>query len=254
MNRTVQVALLTLVGALLVRIVLEGVHVRYVKDWFGIPLLITGAILLVLAVVTALRVAGPPAAEGADAHGAHDAHDDERAAGHEAHDGHDHDRTPLTTWLLFLPVILVFTVSPPALGSYLAERLDSAPLDEPAVVLAPLPEGDPVSLSVGQFTAYAVYDEDATMRGRSIALEGFVSLDEEGRWYLTRVSLNCCAADAYVRKVRVDDAAAPPRDTWVRVVGEWVEPAGQAPLPQDEPPGVRALSVVEIEPPASPYE
>jgi len=250
-NRTVQVALLTLVGALLVRIVLEGVHVRYVKDWFGIPLFITGAILLVLAVVTALRAAGPPADadEGAD-----DAPDAEHAAGHGGHGGHDHDRTPLTTWLLFLPVILVFTVSPPALGSYLAERLDSAPLDEPAVVLAPLPEGDPVSLSVGQFTAYAVYDEDATMRGRSIALEGFVSLDEEGRWYLTRVSLNCCAADAYVRKVRVDDAAAPPRDTWVRVVGEWVEPAGRAPLPQDEPPGVRALSVVEIEPPASPYE
>jgi uncharacterized membrane protein YcgQ (UPF0703/DUF1980 family) len=53
---------------------------------------------------------------------------------------------------------------------------------------------------------------------------GFVSGDDEGNWYVTRMDMNCCAADASANRIMVtglDDADVPERNSWVRVTGEW---------------------------------
>ncbi|MFD0656923.1 hypothetical protein [Thermocatellispora tengchongensis] len=46
---------------------------------------------------------------------------------HAGHGGHDHSHVPQVAWLLCLPVFALFLISPPALGSYAAARVDTAP-------------------------------------------------------------------------------------------------------------------------------
>ncbi len=90
------------------------------------------------------------------------------------------------------------------------------------------------------------------MTGRTVEMIGFVSPRKAGGWFLTRMSLSCCAADALATKVEIRGADAPPTDSWVRVVGRYQASGGADPSR-----AVPALEAVQVEPaekPQNPYE
>jgi uncharacterized repeat protein (TIGR03943 family) len=64
------------------------------------------------------------------------------------------------------------------------------------------------------------------MKGRTVRLTGFVTPGSGGTWYLSRLVVTCCAADAQVLKVEMRGATAPPADAWVTATGRW-RPAGK---------------------------
>lgn len=238
-NPMAQAYLLALLGGFAVRLGLTQEHLLYVRGWTRWPLVASGAILLLLCiavVIDQLRAA--------------------RRTG-EPTDPHEHvDRAPWPTWLLLTPVLVMMLISPPALGSYFAERAaesaSAGPRDPERATsaLRPLPEDDPVRMHVSEFFVRAKYDAGLSLSGRVVELTGFVSFDPDGNWYVTRFEIACCAADAMVMRVRVNGEAAPQRDQWVKVTGQWV-PAAATP---HGPPTIAASSVTPTTEPASPYE
>ncbi len=238
MTRATQGVLLTLVGAVLIRITVDDTYLRYVNTWMRWPVLLCGVVLVLLSVSDLVTSSRDPRSES-------DGDEDREDVAH---------RVPRAAWLLFLPPLVIFFVSPPALGAFLAERATEAPppssgqLDS---MLAPLPDEDPVEMGVTEFFVRAVYDQGVSLPERRVSLVGFVSLDEDGHWYVTRLGINCCAADATVTRVVVRGADAPPRDQWVRVTGTWVDGSGTE---EDTAPAVDAEDVTTVEAPRYEYE
>lgn len=230
-------------GAVLIRLALTDAYLRYVVEWMKWPLLATGVLLVLLAVGLVLR---PPAAA--------DDHDDH-------HDHHDRAHgVPLATWLLVVPGLVMFVIAPPELGSYLAERRSG----EASAVARPddvvdLGDGSsgPVDVPITEFSWRAQADPES-IAGVDVVLTGFASYDGDD-WFVTRLTIGCCAADAVAYQVRVDgvdDADRPERDQWVEVTGIHVEGTGE-----DDPdggplglPAVEAIEVTEIDAPAQTYE
>ena len=246
MTRDVGAVVLVLVGGAILRISLGVTYLNYVKESLRPWLLLSGAVLVVLGLLTMLdiwRASRSPAA-------------DDPAAGAVAADpaeAHEH-APPRAAWLLLLPVLAIFLVAPPALGAFSAER-------ETAFVTAPesgsevpaLPAGDPVALSLGDYASRAVWDEGRSLSGRTVELTGFVSAAPGGGWYLTRLALSCCAADAFATKVTVlEPPYQPPVDTWVTITGAWVP--GGATQSETAIPWVRAVEMAEVLAPTDPYE
>jgi uncharacterized repeat protein (TIGR03943 family) len=265
MSRATQGLALAFLGAVVLRVSLTDEHLRYVKDWMQIPLILSGILLMIMAVGPLLGPrddedaahdgeAGSDGHAGLGEHGEHGALDvgetlDSRDSGHDDGRGHGHG-VPAVTWLLLLPGLITFVIAPPALGAYLAERRTSEVPEVAPAVVAELPGDGEVSLQLNDFLwrAKAVPE---SITGRPVTMTGFVSYDEAGEWYLTRLSLRCCAADAAAYRVKVEAADTPPRDTWLEVTGTWVEDTGPD---SGTPVTVEAISVQEIEPPTDTYQ
>lgn len=148
-----------------------------------------------------------------DGHG----HEDRVGGGH----GHDHSRVPGIAWLLFLPALSLLFYAPPALGAYTASRQAPKPVTEQDHFDA-LPATSPIPMTLTDFTRRVQQDREQAIKGRSVRMTGFVTPDDRGDgWYLTRLILNCCAADAQSVKVRIHGARALPANTWVTVTGTW---------------------------------
>lgn len=235
MRRSTQALLLVLLGALLLRLAISGDHVRFVTGWMRWPLVAAGLVLLVFAVAPLL----PGAADGHDDH--HDDHHDD--------DGHGHGAgVPRATWLLVLPAVVVFVMSPPELGSYLAERQgDQAVVSEPDQVTE-LDAERVVDLPLDEFL-WRAQEGGQTLVDQQLSLTGFVSYGEGSTWFVTRMSISCCAADARAFKVRVADAPRPPRDQWVVVSGTYVEGTGSG----GEQASIAASDVVDTVEPTRVY-
>ncbi|MFE9675754.1 TIGR03943 family putative permease subunit [Streptomyces sp. NPDC006259] len=212
MRRFAQAGLLVLSGVGLLRVSLfTEAYLRYVKEGMR-PLLIASGVLLVLLGAAEAWSARRPAegpAEGPEEDG----------------DGHDHGHSgvPRVAWLLFLPALSLLFYAPPALGSYTASR---EPPKAVAVVdeggFDPLPATSPLPITLTDFTQRVQQDEARAIQGRTVRMTGFVTpAGGGGGWYLTRIMLSCCAADAQSVKVRVYGVAAPKADTWVTVTGTW---------------------------------
>lgn len=201
MRTTTQGLVLAFLGAVLVRLAWEGAYLHFVTAWMRWPLVVTGVVLVLLAV--------RPIVGGAQ---------------REEHP------VPAATWLLLLPALVVFLVSPQPLGAYLAERrADEAPPASPVASFAPLPDSPgAVPLEVEELLWRAL-DDNATLAGRSVEVQGFVSHGKDGRWFATRMVIGCCAADAAVVRVRVEGADQPARDSWVAVTGTWRDGTGAEP-------------------------
>jgi uncharacterized repeat protein (TIGR03943 family) len=235
MNRWTQGLLLAFLGAVLLRISLSDAYLRYVTDWMKWPIAASGAVLLLLAV-------GPVLRQGDD-------------NGHDGSDGHG---VPAATWLLVLPGLVAFVISPPELGSYLAERRagDTVAVAAPAVV-ADLDSDTPVEVDVTEFI-WRAQDGGESLEGQPVVLTGFVSYDPEADadgWYVTRLVIGCCAADATAFRVAVDDEDAaferPARDQWVEVTGTYAPGSGVS--PRDDP-VITAERVVPVAAPRQTYE
>lgn len=203
--------LLMFLGAVLLRLAGTDAYLRFVVPWMKWPLLVSGVLLLLLALGPLLK-------------------EDEASEDEHGHDGHGHG-VPRVTWLLVLPGIIAFVVSPPELGSYLAERR----ADDLVAVSAPTEAtslgGDgPVDLPVEEFMWLAQVGEPE-LEGQQVTLTGFVSYGggEGDDWYVTRMQIGCCAADAMAYRVKVDGAERPERDEWVSVTGTHVTGTGVEP-------------------------
>ncbi|MEU6140232.1 TIGR03943 family protein [Streptomyces sp. NPDC047081] len=236
MRRYGSAVLLVLVGAAILRIsLLSDLYLRYVQAGLRPYLVISGVVLVGL---------GLPAAVVRSR--SYD--DDEHGEDH----GHAH-HGPRLAWLLALPALALLLFPPPALGSYSAER-EAAQVAAQGVGSFPaLPAGDPVELTLAQFSSRAMYDSGRSLKGRTVRMTGFVTHGDDGTWYLTRLLVSCCAADATTSKVEIRGAEAPPVDTWVTVTGTW-HPKGKLGTDAAWPPVLDSATVRTVRQPADPYE
>ncbi|MFE2408844.1 TIGR03943 family putative permease subunit [Kitasatospora sp. NPDC059408] len=236
--------LVVLVGAALLRITLAGdVFLQYVKEGLRLPLIGSGLVLVGLGIAgVARRLAErhrePVLRFGRDAEGNAVWH---RPATHEGHDsghghGHGHDHGPRVAWLLTVPALLLLCLAPPPLGSFSASRDGTdAVVDQAgyAQLAAPVPAGTPgatgdtwtdvvTPMSLTEFIGRS-HDPQRSLEHRKVRLTGFVAPGAQpGEWYLNRLVVSCCAADARRLRVLVHaDGPPPATDSWVDLTGVW---------------------------------
>lgn len=202
MKRTLQSGLLVLCGLGLLRISLvSDLCLRYVKESMRPLLIVSGCVLVLLGIVSAVL---------------------DRKRHEQEYDGHghDHSRVPRVAWLLLLPAVSLLCYAPPALGAYTASRQPPEPIAHQGG-FGPLPAVSPLPMTLSDFTSRVRQDRAGAVKGRTILMTGIVTPHGKGGWDLTRIIINCCAADAQSVKVRVYGGPVPPADTWVAVTGTW---------------------------------
>jgi uncharacterized repeat protein (TIGR03943 family) len=253
-KRNLQALVLLLTGAGMLQIsLLTNLYLRYVQHGLRPLLIVSGVLLILLGFVGAVRDGLP--------------FNRRRAAEERAHTHthtHDHDHThehgtgPRIAWLLCVPALSLLLFAPPALGSYTASR-DYAPLSSAtadAGRYSRLPGTGTgtgaIALSVIEFSSRAVWDTGRSLEGRTVRLTGFVTPGDNGTWYLTRLIVWCCAADAQIVKVQVYGADSPPANAWVTITGTW-HPIGRVGTVSASP-ALNAATVRRIPTPSDPYK
>jgi uncharacterized repeat protein (TIGR03943 family) len=228
-------------------------------------LVISGSLLIVLGLVAAVRGMRHG---GDEEHGRNE--EDEGDEGDEEHgedeeDGHSHAHGdahghahggPRIAWLLTLPALALLLFPPPALGSYSASREEAQRAAQGVGTFPALPAGKVLDISVAQYSSRAIYDTGRSLKGRTLRMTGFVTHGSNGTWYLTRLLVTCCAADATISKVEIrgDEAdGAPQTDTWVTVTGTWI-PKGKLGTDAAWPPVLESTTVKQVKQPADPYD
>ncbi|GIF16685.1 TIGR03943 family putative permease subunit [Actinoplanes teichomyceticus] len=232
-----QAVIMLLFGGAIVKATLTDVYLRYVKEGLRPFLLLAGILLVAAAVMTIWYDLRPTRhAEPEDGHG----------------HGHGHHE-PRVGWLLLLPVLGLLLISPPALGSYAANQSGSvgpaAASDYP-----PLPDGDPVEVSLLDYASRAVFDSGRSLAGRTVRLTGFITAGADGRPMLARMVLTCCAADG--RPIKIGLAGAPidaPADAWVELVGVYTSQVGTDPVNRAPIAYLDVRSWQEVDQPKQPY-
>ena len=143
-----------------------------------------------------------------------------------------------------------------ALGSFSAARSGTALGAAPASDQPPLPEGDPVRLSMMDYASRAVYDNGRSLAGRHLTLSGFVLPGDGGTWYLTRMVITCCAADAQPIKVGLTGTVPGglKANDWIQVTGSYATRKDRDPVNQEPIPYLSVESSTPIPAPARQYE
>lgn len=243
MRRETQNILLVLLGGALLKISFTGTYLRYVKPSHQWLLIVAGVVMLALAAFSIYR--------------------DLTAHRHPAPDEHDHNddhnHSARSAWLLVLPVLAVFLVTPPALGSDSVQRAaDTAPVNDGSALFPALAPAAVLPLQLSEFSERAAWDSGDSLDGRRIRLTGFV-VHEGARTYVARIAIGCCAADAYPVKVELRDADTAdadltrhPDDSWIHAVVELVP--GSATKANDYIPSATVHSVQPTAEPEDPYE
>jgi uncharacterized repeat protein (TIGR03943 family) len=220
-----------MLGTVVLRIALTGEYLRYVKPGLRPYLLIAAAGLLLLGLVTLVRAFLGRARGGS--HG------------------------PGVGWLLLAPVLAFVLVSPPALGAQAARTARPPHLATSGGGFPALAGRDPVPLTFPNYLRRALASPSghgSGLVGRTVRLEGFVTPRPGGGYYLTRMIISCCAADATAVKIMVLGTAGGhwAADTWLSVTGRYQpghdgDPANQIPL-------LEARTVRRIAAPRDPYQ
>jgi uncharacterized repeat protein (TIGR03943 family) len=241
MRRELHAAVLGLVGATLLRLALTGAYTRYVRVGLRPFLLAAGGVLVVVAAASMWQtlVARRRPFAGADAHHGH------------VHRGLD------VSWLLVVPMLVVLLLAPVSLGSYSASRSGTAlgATAQQVSQLPPLPDGDPVRLSVLEYASRAVFDDGRSLTGRQVTLSGFLLSSGHDGWYLTRMVIGCCAADARPVKIGLSGAVpagAGPNDWW-QVTGGFVATVDKDPVNGERIPYLEVTAANPIAAPAQQY-
>jgi uncharacterized repeat protein (TIGR03943 family) len=234
-NRDAQSLLLVLLGAAITRITLDNTALQYVRAGLSPWLLAAGLILIAIGLIALVR---------------------EHVPRLRRIDSAEHGSRMRVAWLLVVPVLAIFVVQPGALGAYSASRggggVGQAPPDSNG--FTPLPKGKSVPDTVKDFSERALWDHGRTLTGRQVVLSGFVTPRDHQHFYLTRMLITCCAADASPIEIRIDGAGAGrPANTWVQITGTYAgidhsEPAGTDPVPI-----VQAERIAVISQPKNPY-
>jgi uncharacterized repeat protein (TIGR03943 family) len=149
----------------------------------------------------------------------------------------------------------LLVVDPPALGADAAQR--QSPVAAKPIApkgqswLADSAQSDtPVPLAVRDYAVWAVWEKES-MKGRNFQLTGFVTPGKNGTWYVSRIGLTCCVADGTAFMVEARGQAAPPKNQWVTVTGEWAEPTKRA---DGDVAALTITGVQPVTPPANQYE
>jgi uncharacterized repeat protein (TIGR03943 family) len=260
MNRDTQSMLLLLLGGAVLRISADDTFLRYVKAWTRPYLLLAGAVLVVLGIVSLWREHSirRPRRSGDDAPGGGEGPALAPGAGAASEGGPDNsagaEHGPRVAWLLLLPVFAIFLVGPPALGSYAAARGANNIAQPAESEFAPLPPGDPVTTTLSDYATRAIWDQGRSLQGRRVRLVGFVTPRPGGGIYVTRLVITCCAADARPIKITVQGAAQDlAADRWIEVVGSYGG-LDAGPGKSSQVPVIRADSVQPVRNPSQPYE
>jgi putative membrane protein len=236
-NRETQGIVTGLVGGAVLYAALTDTYLRYVKAGLRPLLILTAVLLIATAAVTLWQ----------------EYRSHRREDGHDGHDGHDHRESRLS-WLLVAPVLALVVAAPPALGSYTADRAGTA-LQRPTG-FADLPTGDPLPLRVMDYAARAAFDQGRSLEGRRLQLTGFLSYGRAGTPYLTRMTLNCCAADA--QPIKVGLAGPVPTglkpDTWLQVTGTYTAHVAKDDINGGPIPSLQVVEVHQVEAPQQQYE
>lgn len=189
MRREAQSGVCLLLGATALRLGLTDAALAYVKPSLR-PLLVVAGVVLLLVGLAGLRPRGD----------------------------HDHP-APAAAWLLLLPVVTVFLVSPAPLGSYAAERQSESRAFERREITSPLPPAvdGAVPLTMRDFLLRAV--NGTQLEGVRVRLTGFTTTDGKGV-VLNRFRVTCCAADGIAMRARLAGVQAPEEGTWLVVEGQ----------------------------------
>ncbi len=170
-------------------------------------------------------------------------------------DPHGHGE-PRVAWLLLLPALALLLFAPPAIGSFQASRNGTALGSQAGSDFAPLPEGDPVRISVLDYASRAVFDQGRSLGDRRVMLSGFLIAGPNGEPYLARMMVQCCAADA--RPIKVGLAGDVPvdvgQDDWLEVVGTYTDRADRDPVNGERIPYLQVASSKVISAPTQQYE
>ena len=287
-----QSIIVTLLGGLLISITVSGRFTSYVRPGFKWLLLIAGAILVVVGIVSLVL------AVRADMKA--DRQDEPPDEDHDAH-GHDHS-TSKAPWLILAPVLVLLLVAPPALGAdAVARNAGSQGLAGYDVAAAgasttsagtdvggkdgtsgvsggyafndgsgsvydssggrrtmhfdPLSGTDP-QLTMKDFVLRSLYDADRSLdNGTPVTVTGFLAPAGEGfdsGYTIARMSISCCAADANPLQLHVDGTMPMPSNTWVQAVVVNVPNTGT--LDNGYVPTVTVQSMQTIDQPDDPYE
>jgi uncharacterized repeat protein (TIGR03943 family) len=230
MTTRTQSFVLLLFGGALLRLGTTDALLRFVRPVMRIYVLLAGVVFVGLAICGLLASARNHDAVEVDDHG--------------------HGAASKAGWLLLAPVIAILVIAPPALGSYSAARVPATVTKPASSQFAPLPGHDPVTVSMIDYAARAVWDDGRTLTGRTMQLTGFVLRTSAGGFVLSRLVITCCAADARPIEVGVTaSGAAPPADTWVTVTGTY-----GGVIDNDTLPVIDATKVSAISEPSNPYD
>jgi uncharacterized repeat protein (TIGR03943 family) len=265
-NRMSQSLILFLLGGAVLRVtVLSTTYMNYVKSGFRPFLIAAGAVVFALGVIGLVQEWRRPYGTERDEEEPHSGDAAHGGTGHGSSSlresggdqGHDHSRVPRVAWLLCLPVFAIFLIAPPPLGAF-AARSEEAPARPPVQSVdayRPLAADEVTSMPIGEFIGRAWGDSKHSLSGKKVALTGFVVRStKKDRWYVTRMQMSCCAADAIALKVAVLGIERPPDDTWVEVTGTWIAPKSDKIPNGMVAPELAADQVTEIPQPIEPYE
>lgn len=246
-------AVLAAVSAGIARLAVGGAYTAYVRPGMRIPLLLSAAVLLVLAVASALAVGDDPGAE----------HDHDHRPGSDDHDhGHDHGHGafPRVGALLVIPIVCVAMVEILPLGSGAVTERRANVLAADAGVSTAAP---PASAASGELTLLDFMTRVVTLPDQPftepVTVTGFVASTSkgDGAFVLGRFVMSCCAADAQPVLVTVrTDGPLPEKDSWVEVTGTQVPaPADLTATERAEPEHI-VIDATDVQPvaqPAHPY-
>lgn len=268
MTRLGRAALLLALGSVGTWLVVFGGFGQFVQQRMRLPLLVAAIMLLllglyeiwhalqpVISTFRSRRDSGPNVRDHkVGGHGAdHDSHD------HGAHDHGGPSLGPKVGWLLVMPVVILVSVAPTALGAAASDRVAPVTPSRSNTEFTPLDaSAGPIEMRVYDFLARATLDPNRSLEDVPVRLKGLVVNDSSvpDGFLLTRFVVSCCAADGSPAQVAVHgvpDALAD--DTWVEVDLVWRPPA----QPYSETPGpdvveADAIRVVVSEAPDDPYE
>ncbi|MET8863800.1 TIGR03943 family protein [Nonomuraea sp. NPDC004580] len=278
MHRVTQNLLLLLLGGALLKISVFSADVaNYVKPGFR-PLVIAAGVALVVLAVAAQALdhgrsrSAARRTEVRRARAAEEAHlaaligrdpvvpapEHEREREHAGGHTGGHTGGHGVAWLLVAPLAVIFLIAPPALGSFAVRQATQTPhVPPPTLVEARsivLKDGRVNVLSMLEFAHLALDDPSGSLRGKTVRLTGFaVPSGRDDGWYLTRMRIGCCAADALTMQVMVKGAPEPKTDAWVRVTGTWI-PRKARGTDAYSPPEMSASRVERVAVPDEPYE
>jgi uncharacterized repeat protein (TIGR03943 family) len=229
MTEEVGATTVLLVGALLIRLTVTDAYARYVRVAMYPWLLIAGVALVLLGLAGVIRALRSRPGSGPE---------------------HDHDHSERAGWLLLAPVVALFLVTPPALGSYGVDRSTVVEVSSGGPTFARLPAGGPVPMTLLEFDQRAADHDGVSFGDTQVRLTGFVARSRDGDGFrLARYQIQCCAADAVAAIVRVVGASGdlPARDEWVTVTGTYHGSPGDIPE-------LLAVSLSRVPSPGDPYE
>ncbi len=236
MSRIGRASLLALIGTLIGRLVLDGGFGWFVQQRMRWPLAAASIILIIFGLYELMR----------------SLRDD---------DGGPRSAGPQVGWLLVLPLLVLFSVAPTALGAVAASRVDAYVPTESTNRFEPLPNVDSaIEMRVIDFLDRATWDTERSLEGRLIRLEGLVVNDPDvpDGFKLTRFMVSCCAADGIPLQVTVRGAnTVLEDDTWV--VADVIWRAPEVPYQETEGVWIIEADALVITPvvggvPKDPYE